>query len=115
MEESKNIRLHSTKIPEHLQKTEYSIDPETGELRSSTLVAIVSEEDIRCEQIINKLNSGELTLSEAVTEARAELDKEYSEPLHDLLWSLGMEEHRILERQDREKFLASLTEEERRR
>ena len=78
-------------------------------------IIIVEEVDKRCEEIISKLNAGVFTLSEAVTEANKQLKIEYSEPLANLVWDLGGEEQRMLEKQDKEKFLASLSEEERKR
>lgn len=76
---------------------------------------LVTEVDDRCEEILSKLNSGNLTLTEAVDEVIRQLEIEDTEPMRNLQWELGGAEQRMLERLDKEKFLASLSEEDRKR
>lgn len=76
---------------------------------------LVTEIDDRCKEILNKLNTGKFNLTEAVDEVKKQLEIEDTEPMRNLLWELGGAEQRMIEKQEKEKFLASLSEEDRKR
>jgi hypothetical protein len=78
-------------------------------------VAVVEDTDERVDALIADIDTGKITLDEAVRKANKMLKEEYSDKMHTFIWEVGGYLDRMEEKEEKKRFFESLTEEEKRR